>query len=178
LPVPVALVEVLPLLLCVPAEELPVPSLDAPTPLPAVALPPLPTVLELPVLPDVPVPEVPEVPDVPEVALPSVLVVVLLCALRTPVPPSAWRPAAKPLLSVVLVPPVVLDWAKAVAEAAAISAAARVERPTCFCRMRFLLIWVKKFAARHAFLQKHLAGMSCNAYPMEFAIPLAVLSMS
>jgi hypothetical protein len=99
LPEPVALVAVPPLLFCVPAEEPPVPSVDAPTPLPAVALPPLPMELELPALP-------PDVPDVPDAALPSVLVVVLLCALRTPVLPSAWRPAAKPLLSVVLVPPV------------------------------------------------------------------------
>lgn len=65
-----------PLLSCVPADVPPVPTLDAPTPLPAVALPPLPIVLELLALLE------------PEV-LPLVLVVVLLSALRTPVPPSA-----------------------------------------------------------------------------------------
>jgi hypothetical protein len=97
-PGPLELVAVPPLLFSVPADEPPVPVLDAPTPLPAVALPPLPTVLELLAL-------LPFLPDVPEVA-PPVLVVVLLSALRTPVPPSAWRPAAKPLLSVVLLPPV------------------------------------------------------------------------
>jgi hypothetical protein len=105
LPEPVALVAVPPLLSCVPAEEPPVPSVDALTPLPAVALPPLPVVLELLALPDG--------PDAPEVVAPFVLVVVLLSALRTPVPPSAWRPAAKPRLSVVLVPlvPVPVLWA-------------------------------------------------------------------
>ena len=77
-PGPLELVAVPPLLSCVPAEEPPVPMLDAPTPLPAVALPPLPAELELPAL----------LPDVPDV-LPLVLVVVLLSALRTPVPPSA-----------------------------------------------------------------------------------------
>lgn len=101
LPEPVELVAVPPLLSCVPAEEPPVPSVDALTPLPAVALPPLPTVLELLALPPVPSPV-----ELPDVAVPSVLVVVLLSALRTPVPPSAWRPAAKPLLSEVLVPDV------------------------------------------------------------------------
>jgi hypothetical protein len=116
LPEPVVLLAVAPLLFCVPAEEPPVPRVDAPTPLPAVALPPLPMVLELPVL-------LPEVPD----AVPSVLVVVLLCALRTPVPPSAWRPAAKPLLSVVLVPPVPAVCAcKVMAAASAVTLTSRL----------------------------------------------------
>lgn len=85
LPGPLALLAVPPLLFCVCAEEPPVPRVDALTPLPAVALPPLPMVLELLVLPSL-VPDVFAAPDVP---LPVVLVVVLLCALRTPVPPSA-----------------------------------------------------------------------------------------
>lgn len=89
LPVPVALVAVPPLLSCVPADDPPVPTVDALTPLPTVlALSPL-------------------LPEVPDVLSPLVLVVVLLSALRTPVP------------SVELV------CAKAVAEVAAISAAAR-----------------------------------------------------
>jgi hypothetical protein len=110
-PGPLALVAVPPLLSCVPAEVPPVPTLEAPTPLPAVALPPLPMVLELLAL-------LPVEPDV----LPLVLVVVLLSALRTPVPPSAWRPAAKPLLSVVLVPPVVCAWTLSDAATAAMPA--------------------------------------------------------
>ncbi|WP_228536300.1 hypothetical protein [Noviherbaspirillum malthae] len=68
--------------------------LEAFTPLPAVAVPPPPIVLELLEAPL----------ELPDALSPLVLVVVLLCALRTPVPPSAWRPAAKPLFSVVLVP--------------------------------------------------------------------------
>jgi hypothetical protein len=91
-PVPVAELAVVPSLLQVPADEPPVPTVDAPTPLPAVALPPLPIVLLLDALPPV--------PDAP--LAPSVVVVVVLRALRTPVLPSAWRPAAKPLLSVAL----------------------------------------------------------------------------
>lgn len=79
LPGPLALVAVPPLLFFVPADEPPVPKVDALTPLPAVALPPLPVVLALLLF----------LPDVPEVAEPLVLVVVLLSALRTPVPPSA-----------------------------------------------------------------------------------------
>lgn len=81
LPGPLALVAVLPLLFSVPADVPPVPMLDAPTPLPAVALPPLPMVLELEAL-------LPLL-FLPDVLLPLVLVVVLLSALRTPVPPSA-----------------------------------------------------------------------------------------
>lgn len=82
LPGPLALEAVPPLLFFVPAEEPPVPSVDALTPLPAVALPPLPAVLALLAL-------LFFLPDVPEVVAPLVLVVVLLSALRTPVPPSA-----------------------------------------------------------------------------------------
>lgn len=121
-PGPLELVAVPPLLSCVPAEVPPVPTLDAPTPLPAVALPPLPTVLELLAL-------LPVEPDV----LPLVLVVVLLSALRTPVPPSAWRPAAKPLLSVVLVPsvPAVCAWAL-IAAATAAMPASRLILSVCF----------------------------------------------
>lgn len=107
-PLPVELVAVLPWLLSVPADEPPVPSVEADTPLPAVALPPLPTVLALPL------------PVSPPLVWPSVPVVVVLSALRTPVPPSAWRPAAKPLLSLVLVPlvPAVCAWTAAVAQSA------------------------------------------------------------
>lgn len=116
LPVPVALVAVPPVLFCVPADEPPVPSVEALTPLPAVALPPLPDVLELPAA-----------LLEPPVLTPLVLVVLLLCALRTPVPPSAWRPAANPLLSVVLVLPEVTPCAYRVVEAAsAMAPASRV----------------------------------------------------
>ena len=74
LPDPVELVAVLPELFWVPADEPPVPSVEALTPLPAVALPPLPVVLELPAAP---------------LEVPVLVLLVLLCALRTPVPPSA-----------------------------------------------------------------------------------------
>lgn len=115
LPGPLALAAVPPLLLRVPADEPPLPDVEALTPLPAVALPLLPLVLLLPaVLP------------APPALVPLVVVVLLLCALRTPVPPSACRPAAKPLLSVVLVLPVAAPvCANAFAEAAVMKAAIR-----------------------------------------------------
>jgi hypothetical protein len=97
LPGPRALLAVPPVLLRVPAEEPPLPDVEALTPLPALALPPLALVLALPAVPLV----------LPVPLVPLVVVELLLCALRTPVPPSACRPAAKPLLSVVLVLPVV-----------------------------------------------------------------------
>ena len=95
------------------ADEPPVPTVDADTPLPAVALPPLPALLELPALP------------LPEpLASPSAEVVVVLCALRTPVPPSAWRPAAIALLSVVPDAPVPAVCACVIVEAPSTSAPA------------------------------------------------------
>ncbi len=104
-PLAVALAPVPDALLAVPlsaswvvADEPPVPTVDADTPLPAVALPPVPAVLLL-------------APALEPLVSPEVPVVVVLSALRTPVPPSACRPAAKPLLSVVLSAPVFAAWA-------------------------------------------------------------------
>lgn len=155
-PVPVELLAVPLSVLCVVAEEPPVPRVDADTPLPAVALPPVPAVLELSALP---------LPVVEPVAAPPVVVEVVLSALRTPVPPSACRPAAKPLLSVVLPAfvPAVCAWALTAAINMA-AAATRLDLSLCL-RIMFILLL--------AFLLLKLSIFRCGIDSDNAILPLS-----